>query len=324
MTGRLVDADERPLPGTVSLQEIDGQASPRSLGALVRAEAGADGRFTLERVPPGSHALAAGGRGVASRRVEIEVGARQKAVDIGDVVLERGAQIRGRVRDKAGAPIADAALRGYADGPGMPGTVPLEGRTEADGTFVLGGASAPSYRLSVQAAGFAPLNQPVDAPSEGVELVLEAAGAITGLVVDDAGRPVESFDVSAQPAGGRDAMMRQPPRTRSVAGEGGRFTLEDVGAGTYAVQVAGRDLGRQVVSDVKVAAGAVTDIGRIRLAAGAAVRGTVHRCVRRADRGSDGRGAGIRPPDDGHRATSSRRPPTPPAASTCAAFPRGR
>ncbi len=212
----------------------------------------------------------------ASRRVEIEVGARQKAVDIGDVVLERGAQIRGRVRDKTGARRSPtrrcAGTRTVRE---CRRTVPLEGRTEADGTFVLGGASATSYRISVQAAGFAPLNQPVDAPSDGVELVLEAAGAIKGLVVDDAGRPVESFDVTAQPAGGRELMTRQAPSTRRVAGEGGSFTLEDVGAGTYAVQVAGRDLGRQVVSDVKVAAGAVTDIGRIRLAAGAAVRGTV-------------------------------------------------
>jgi hypothetical protein len=70
-------------------------------------------------------------------------------------------------------------------------------------------------------------------------------------------------------------MDRQPPRRRSVVSEAGHFSLDGVAAGTYVVQVGARDLGRQVVSDVKVAAGAVTDLGRIRLAAGGAVRGTV-------------------------------------------------
>jgi hypothetical protein len=275
VTGRLVDSDERPLTGTVSLQEADGQPSPQSLGLLVRADAGDDGRFTLERVPSGSHALAVVARGVAARRVPIEVGAGQKAVDLGDVVLEAGAQIRGRVRDTAGAPIADAALHGYPDGPLAAGASPIEGRTGADGTFALGGASAPSYRLHVRAPGFGAVTHPVEAPSKDVELVLEPAGTIEGLVVDDAGRPVEAFDVSAMPAGGRQAMDRQPPRKRPVVSEGGRFTLDEVAAGTYAVQVAARDLGRQVVSDVKVAAGAVTDLGRIRLTAGGAIRGTV-------------------------------------------------
>ena len=72
--------------------------------------------------------------------------------------------------------------------------MPLEGRTEADGTFVLGGATAPAYRLYVQAPGFAPLTHPVDAPSEGVELVLEAAG------VDRRGWSWTTRDVRSSPS----------------------------------------------------------------------------------------------------------------------------
>ena len=162
-------------------------------------------------------------------------GARQNAVDLGDVVLARGTHIRGHVRDQAGAPIADAILRGSAGDR----AAPIEGRTAADGTFVLAGASAPRYRLSVQAPGFASLDQIVDAPSDGVELVLRAACGITGLVVDDGDRPVELFTVTAV-SGGRGTCVWSRARTGA--------SPRQLAAGTYTVDVTTRDLGRQLVS----------------------------------------------------------------------------
>lgn len=275
VTGRLVDANESAVAGTIALQEIDGLPVPRALGILMRAEAGADGRFVLDHVPPGSHALAVNGRGMTARRVPIDVGGRQAAVDLGDVVLEAGPQIKGRVRDKAGAPVADATLRAMPEGPRVPGaSMPLEGRTDADGRFVLGGATSAAYRLIVQAPAFAPYLQSVDAPGE-VDIVLEAAGSIAGSVVDGAGRPVEAFEVTAQPAGAREGAMRLGPRDRAVIDEGGRFTLDGVNAGTYVVTISAADLGRGVVSDVKVGSGALTDVGRVRLSPGGTIRGTV-------------------------------------------------
>ena len=159
-------------------------------------------------------------------------------------MLERGAQIRGRVRDKAARPSPTRALRGYADGSADAGRACRwrDGRRRTE-RFVLGGATAPSYRLRCSAPGFAPINQAVDAPSEGVELVLDAAGAIKGLVVDERAGPVESFDVTAQPAAGprpHDAPAAAR-RARSAARAG--FMLDDVPPGTYAVQVAARDSG---------------------------------------------------------------------------------
>jgi protocatechuate 3,4-dioxygenase beta subunit len=277
ITGRLVDGSEGPVSGTIAVQEIDGQPVWRSLSTLLRAEAGADGRFAIERVPPGSHALAVNGRGMTARRVPIDVGGREPVVDLGDVVLEAGPQIKGRVRDKAGAPVVDATVRAMPEGRRMPGVnMPLEGRTDGEGRFVLGGATSGTYRVIAQAPGYAAALSPaLDAPGE-VDLVLEAAGGIAGAVVDPEGRPVDTFEVIAQPPGAREgAMMRMGPRARAVIDEGGRFTLDDVSAGTYVVTIAAGDLGRGVVSDVKVASGAVTDVGRVRLSAGGIVRGTV-------------------------------------------------
>jgi large repetitive protein len=271
VTGRLVDAGGQPVAGTIALTEIDGMASPRTVGALVRAQAAADGRFTLERVPPGSHAARTVARGVAPRRVEVEVPARAGAVDLGDVVLDTGLQIRGRVRDKAGAPIADATVRAFEDR-SMGAAVVLEGATEADGGFALGGATGGTYQLSVSAPGYTRFDDTIEAPRDGLEVVLAPAGSITGTVVDAAGRAVETFEVIAMPGEG----TRQPPRRRPFTDEAGRFTLDGIpGAGTYSLQVVARDSGRQVVPDVKVADGQVTDVGRITLASGGTVRGVV-------------------------------------------------
>src|SRR5437667_12230901 len=159
----------------------------------------------MEAVPAGSHVLAVTAPGYAPKRVEAQVAPSGRAVDVGDVELETGLTIQGRVHDRAGA-------------------------------------------------------------------------AIAGVVVDDAGRPIETFRVSASPAR-REPMSAGPvvtlPRSRMVTSADGRFLLEDMGEGRYVVDAAaaGRSTGN--VSDVKVTAGSTTDVGTIRLSAGGTIRGTV-------------------------------------------------
>jgi hypothetical protein len=273
ITGRLVDAEERPVTGRLTLAESDGAPVPRALAAVLAAEAGADGRFRLERVPGGSHVLSAAAPGFGAKRIEAEVGARQTIVDLGDVALDQGLVIRGKVRDRAGQPIADARIWGHQMR-SMGDT--SDSRTTADGTFTLGGLTAGTYEVSVSAPGFGAGQREIEAGADPVEFVLESGGSITGLVVDEGGRPVESFRVSARPAAQAEGRrMVTGPRSESATSGDGRFTVDDLTAGTYVLEVTAAERATGTLSNVKVTVGSTTDVGRIQLAAGATVRGTV-------------------------------------------------
>ncbi len=276
VVGRLLGAGDRPVRGQVGVEESDGQSVPAAVRELLRAEAGEDGRFRIERVPPGSHALLAAGLGHAPKRIDAAVGA-SAVVDLGDVELEAGLAIRGRVTDKRGRPVADARLHASPFRMGMKRQATT--LSDPDGSFVLGGLDPGMHEVRVQATGHGEADRQVEAGSEGVTFVLEASGSIVGAVADDAGRPVEVFSVVARVVDEE----RHAAAVKTVSSPEGRFLLEDLAAGTYTLQVSAASRMPASVSDLNVTAGATTDAGRIRLGAGGAIRGVV----------VDSQGAGI-------------------------------
>ena len=269
--GRILGQDDRPVAGRVSLTVINDEPTPPTLVDLLRAQSGSDGRFRLEGVPPGDHTLGVIVSGYAHKRVEISIGRSDAQVDLGDIALETGLTIRGRVRDKAGKAVAEAQLSAYPSRSG--GSV--EGRTESDGSFALGGLVPGSHRLNVTASGFGETERTVEAGSENVEVVLQPAGAVTGLVVDEGGRPVEAYRVFAQPVEPAQSMISPVAAFKEVASPDGRFVLEDVAEGTYVLKVTAPERAGATVSGVTVMAGSTSDVGRIRLTAGGTVRGIV-------------------------------------------------
>ena len=272
VVGRILGRNDRPTSGDVGLVEINADPTPPTLVDLLRAQAGPDGRFRLETVPPGEHALQVSAPGYGRKRVDVSAHAGDAQVDLGDISLEAGLTIRGRVRDKAGTPIADAQLSGF---PMRSEGSEVEGRTETDGSFALGGLGPGSYRVTASAPGFGEAGRTAEAGSENVEIVLQPAGLVTGVVVDEAGRPVEAYRVSAQPADPEASMGFMMPPMKDVASPDGRFVLDDVAEGTYVVSVVAPERASATVSGVKVTPGVTSDVGRIRLGAGGTVRGIV-------------------------------------------------
>ena len=265
--GRLVDAAERPLHGRARMQELARQELPTAATEVLSGAAGDDGRFRIDHVPPGAWTLAATAPGFAGQRVELEVGGRDPLVDAGDVVLERGLAIQGRVRTAAGAPVPGASIGAYDDEANE-----AAARSDDDGSFVLAGLRPNPYELEVRATGFATLRKQLSPGPEPVDLVLSPGGAIAGLVVEEGDRPVDSYRVAAR---ADSANRRREETARSVASSDGRFLLEDVAEGSYVLQVLAPERSPGSASGIKVAAGRTTDVGTIRLGRGGIVRGTV-------------------------------------------------
>ena len=262
--GRLVGADDKPARGHVTVAEWAGMEVPELLQPDLTAEAGDDGVFRL-RTRPGQQSLEVDAPGYAPRRVETGAVAAGETVDLGDIALEVGLTIRGRVRDAAGHPVDDAQLWTVS-----PETFQnFTARTGHDGAYTLAGLPPGLYSVSAHAAGMGNADRRAEAGASSIDFVLLGAGSISGVVTDEAGRPVEVFRVSARgtPRGGS--------RSASLGAPDGRFVLDDVSPGEYMVEVSASERAPVVVPGVKVAAGAATDVGTIRLASGGTVRGLV-------------------------------------------------
>jgi protocatechuate 3,4-dioxygenase beta subunit len=266
--GRLVGAGEKPTRGSIALRETAGEPLPPVIAGDLVAEAGEDGVFRL-RAGPGSHVIEAVAPGLASRRVEVDVPAGAEAIDIGNVALEVGIAIRGRVRDAAGQAVERASLFTYS----QEAARSYSAQSEADGTYVLAGLPPGMYSVSATAAGMGRAERKAEAGASGIDFVLQPAGTITGTVVDEAGKPVAAFRVFA----------RAPMRSGAMGGgqadsfgvPDGRFVLEDVADGEYVVDVSAPDRAPAVVSGVKVTAGGITDVGTVRLTGGGTIKGVV-------------------------------------------------
>jgi len=114
--GSVLDADGNPVPGALVIAEDEAPTdgllflhSEHSYWLPVRAETGADGRFTLEHVTPGQRSLRIEAEGFATAWVDgvsTGEGAREELV----VRLGRGGAIEGRVERDDGGPWAEAEV----------------------------------------------------------------------------------------------------------------------------------------------------------------------------------------------------------------------
>ena len=270
VTGRIVDAAGRPLPGRVRLEVFEDRGLPDFASDALAAEAKADGTFALGPLPLGSLGIGVSAPRHASRRVEAQVPARGRTVDVGDVALDPGLAIRGRVRDRRKrhrrrhrARPAAGAGRGRRGRGHERDRRPLRPR----------GLRPGRHEVSASAPGYATAYATAEAGGEPVDLVMDVGGAIAGRVVDAEGAPVEEARVTAQ----ADDRARGPGGYHSArADEGdGRFLLPDVAPGAYDLGVQASGRGEAARSGVRVVAGRTTDVGTIALARGGTVQGVV-------------------------------------------------
>ncbi len=157
-----------------------------------------------------------------------------KTNELGEIVLEAGSELHGRVVDPTGAPVADAAVF-LGDESDLDLFEPKL-RTAADGSFTVTGVTTRSARLVVRSPGFALRTFELDLPRDVLLpepfLARLTLGATIEVIV---GRP-----------GARDyGMVQLLQRGRVVAGvevdEKGLAQFANRGEGEYQVRLFGSD-----------------------------------------------------------------------------------
>jgi hypothetical protein len=154
-------------------------------------------------------------------------------LDLGEVELTPGFEVKGRVAGRDGAPLEGVTIhvKGVPQSlrPGEPSWRSLAGTSNAQGELTIRGAVPPgTWELAANGGRLvAPPSITVHAVRGAPPLAVlaEAAPMITGIVVDDHGRPVSGVGLRASSVG---APLFSSART----GADGRFVLRSEGDGT--------------------------------------------------------------------------------------------
>jgi RNA polymerase sigma-70 factor (ECF subfamily) len=256
--GRVLDAAEAAVAGAeVEVGSWEDLAHYRALSA-------ADGGFELAGLPAGEIELEArhDDRGRGAQRLHTTAGSTTEC----ELRLSRGLELRGRVLDENGHPVAKAmleclALRAVGGDPWFAFV-----QTDAEGRFAA--ANCPdqvTVNVTVHSKDFEKLRRTGVDPKAG-ELELRVRRApprsvrITGTVVAPDGTPVANAMVDARTPGDSTGI--------EATGNDGRFELGPLAPGAWRVHV--RSTGHpEFTSEAReLAADAAWDLGRIQLGIG--------------------------------------------------------
>ncbi|MFO0931927.1 MAG: carboxypeptidase regulatory-like domain-containing protein [Planctomycetota bacterium] len=196
---------------------------------------GADGTFKLEGLPATGTVDLALNTWDGSGKASPFVGVTMKGVPIGSdgvvMTVTRGVHIRGVVVDQDGAPASNLQLQVTGEGGEGSG-----GQSDATGAFVIGAVRPGSYTLTVHRpnGGIALKDVKVEAPSDGVRLVVPRGRKVSGRVLGAGGKQV-NLSVVTQGAKGTEQVGW------GQCGSDGRFSIDVTGDGPFRVNAMADD-----------------------------------------------------------------------------------
>ncbi|MBL9079368.1 MAG: carboxypeptidase regulatory-like domain-containing protein [Planctomycetes bacterium] len=241
VAGRVVDADGRPVAGA-SVATFYTLQEPGTTDA--------EGRFLLTNVDPtrDRQVLFARKPGYVEAKTEIVPAAPVPSYEL---VLRRGVRVHGSVTTRDGTALPAAEL--YI------GSSPyaydrLDAVADDDGRFVFAAVAPGAQTLVASSEGFAPdtrtLAVPTDARELSVDVQLEPAHMLAGVVVDENGAPVADAGIAVRVKQGGTVNDLPGVRTRSAAD--GTFRLDGLPGGAVHLDVYGKQIARRAFEDIGV------------------------------------------------------------------------
>ena len=218
------------------------------------------GEYTLTDVPPGTYVVEASAQGFAasfSQRFTVSQGQSLSGIT---VEAGKGGSIKARIVDSDGNPIQGALVSTHdntwtddaftrALGDLFPTNATAKKvRSNKNGRFKIDGLTPENYQLRIQASGHSRFIKTDVLVGEGRDtdlgtIRMVAGGAVSGLVVDQAGQPIVGARVTLR-VDGRPVSVFEPRETKSSGG--GKYTFANVPAGNYKVMAMRADPGDDV------------------------------------------------------------------------------
>lgn len=261
LRGSVVDPAGTPIAGATL--EIRPAPKRRGMGPMmmgggnsapsVESASGPDGRFEAVGLPAGEVELTVRRRGFGTESFGPFELVSGEGADAGELVLEPGVTIEGSVLDSDGRPVEDAEIRLADSGkmgmrmPGGPASTPADALTDANGWFRLFDLKeGRKVDLSVERTGFVARSVKAVAPPtiEPLEVRLEAASTVSGIVLDEAGEPIGGAQVTLQRTktmeiGNNVMQMMMAYQSQSDAAGRFRFTEQEPGRITLSAEASG-------------------------------------------------------------------------------------
>lgn len=248
------------------------------------------GEFLLDDVTPGTYTLLVRADGFKpEREPRVETGEMQVLVE-----LTPRPKVTGRVLDASGQPVTSFTVLLRTPVQNTDATMAIAEtrrrfRDVVDGVYELACPNKGEFVVEARAAGFAPcfserFSIDYGQEKDRVDVPMTRGGTIRGRVLGPAGRPVagarvktHASDYSDDPFWqGLGSFPSQATQAEVRTNEAGDFEIGLLAGSSYQVDVRHADFAQDIQREIVVEEGRVTEIGDIRLEAGASLSGTIY------------------------------------------------
>lgn len=248
----------------------------------IEASTDSTGRFVMADLAAGTYTLAVSAPGYATARgLDVEILEATDRTDLGELVLEPGAPIQGRVLDPDGSPLEGARIVASGERSALFAAADDDesaAHSGADGFFAFTDRQAGErVDLQVRMPGFATGRLVgVEAPTPSpVEIELERPSRVSGRVVDEAGRPVANAQVGLRVLVRSGTRRHSGPGGSATSDEEGAFVIEGVDPGEATLTTAADGYVAHRLTSLAVEPGKDLNHVRIVLEPGATLSGSV-------------------------------------------------